>query len=293
MTERYLIHVDDGGPLEKPYQYLGPVYIRPSSFETAVTFIKKNFSISTIYVNVASLSIKDAASLLDSGASRVVISRSQLEEFLRGGLHHAVERFIVACEGSYSDILEGAKAVAAVSSNLGIYISGVESTKRLSEVKSSSGLSKVYVSLKNCAETLVREAIWAGLVPVIPNFTTFGPFGNGPSNPFAISPDALVLAALKSDRQDGLYPTVVADERGISLGLVYSSAESIRESFKTGRGVYHSRQRGLWYKGETSGDIQELVKIVIDCDGDTLLFTVRQKGDGEPNAPTLPCVNTS
>ena len=46
------------------------------------------------------------------------------------------------------------------------------------------------------------------------------------------------------------------DEHGVALGLVYSSAESIKESIKTRKGVYQSRSRGLWRKGETSGCTQ-------------------------------------
>ncbi|KAI1433896.1 histidinol dehydrogenase [Xylaria sp. CBS 124048] len=82
----------------------------------------------------------------------------------------------------------------------------------------------------------------------------------------------------KSDRADKLVPSVVCDERGISLGLVYSSEESVAESLRTQTGVYQSRKRGLWYKGATSGDTQELVRISMDCDNDALKFTVRQTG---------------
>lgn len=81
-----------------------------------------------------------------------------------------------------------------------------------------------------------------------------------------------------SDRQDGLLPTVVTDETGVALGLAYTSAGSILEALKTQAGVYQSRKRGLWVKGLTSGDTQELVRIALDCDNDTLKFVVRQKG---------------
>lgn len=97
-------------------------------------------------------------------------------------------------------------------------------------------------------------------------------------------------APLKSDRPDGLYPTVVTDERGITLGLVYSSDESIAEALRTNRGVYHSRSRGgLWVKGETSGDTQELLSITTDCDRDALRFTVRQAGGGFCHTGTRTC----
>jgi phosphoribosyl-ATP pyrophosphohydrolase/phosphoribosyl-AMP cyclohydrolase/histidinol dehydrogenase len=90
----------------------------------------------------------------------------------------------------------------------------------------------------------------------------------------------IIAASWISDRADKLIPTVVTDEREISLGLVYSSQESLAESFKTGTGVYQSRKRGLWYKGATSGDTQELIKVSLDCDQDCLKFVVKQKGRG-------------
>lgn len=85
-------------------------------------------------------------------------------------------------------------------------------------------------------------------------------------------------APLTSDRQDGLWPTVVTDGHGTALGLVYSSAESLKQAIETRRGVYQSRSRGLWVKGETSGATQELVAVTADCDRDSLRFTVRQEG---------------
>ncbi|KAI0857726.1 histidinol dehydrogenase [Xylaria cubensis] len=88
----------------------------------------------------------------------------------------------------------------------------------------------------------------------------------------------LFSTSWKTDRQDKLLPTVVCDERGVVLGLVYSSEESVAESLRTQTGVYQSRKRGLWYKGATSGDTQELVRISMDCDNDALKFVVRQKG---------------
>ncbi|MEQ8317055.1 MAG: phosphoribosyl-ATP diphosphatase [Phycisphaerales bacterium] len=86
-------------------------------------------------------------------------------------------------------------------------------------------------------------------------------------------------APLQSDRPDGLWPTIVADPGGRSLGLVYSNLESVRASIERRRGVYYSRSRGgLWAKGETSGNVQELLGISVDCDRDALRFTVRQRG---------------
>ncbi|KAL7747678.1 trifunctional histidinol dehydrogenase [Sorochytrium milnesiophthora] len=89
-----------------------------------------------------------------------------------------------------------------------------------------------------------------------------------------------LASVLTSDRPDGLFPTVVVDEQGVALGLVYSSIESLSECIRTGTGVYHSRTRGLWYKGLTSGATQELIRLDTDCDRDTLRCMVRQHGPG-------------
>jgi phosphoribosyl-ATP pyrophosphohydrolase len=89
-----------------------------------------------------------------------------------------------------------------------------------------------------------------------------------------------IAAPLRSDREDGLIPTVVTDEQGIALGLVYSSRESIRAAVAERRGVYQSRSRGLWRKGESSGAVQELLRVDLDCDRDAVRFVVRQRGAG-------------
>ena len=99
-----------------------------------------------------------------------------------------------------------------------------------------------------------------------------------------------LMACMNSDRADGLFPTVVCDERGAALGFVYSNIESVRESIESGKGVYYSRsRRALWRKGETSGNEQELLRIAPDCDRDALRFTVRQSGTGFCHTGTQTC----
>lgn len=88
------------------------------------------------------------------------------------------------------------------------------------------------------------------------------------------------LATATTDRPDGLYATMVVDERNSALGLVFSSAQSVSESLRTGQGVYQSRKHGLWYKGATSGATQTLLAVDYDCDGDALRFIVKQHGAG-------------
>lgn len=96
-------------------------------------------------------------------------------------------------------------------------------------------------------------------------------------------------APLRSDRPDGLWPTVVVDEHGRALGLAWSDAESLREAIETRRGVYRSRKRGLWIKGESSGATQALLRADLDCDRDALRFTVRQQPPGFCHESTWTC----
>lgn len=96
----------------------------------------------------------------------------------------------------------------------------------------------------------------------------------------AISLADAVAAPLVSERTDNLWPTVVVDEAGVALGLAWSSRESLRQAVDSRRGVYESRSRGVWVKGEISGAVQELLGVDLDCDRDALRFTVRQHGSG-------------
>lgn len=96
-------------------------------------------------------------------------------------------------------------------------------------------------------------------------------------------------APLTSDRPDGLWPTVVCDERGVALGLCWSDLESLTIALDRGVGAYHSRRRGLWVKGETSGATQALLRVEVDCDRDALRFTVRQAPPGFCHEETWTC----
>jgi phosphoribosyl-AMP cyclohydrolase len=78
----------------------------------------------------------------------------------------------------------------------------------------------------------------------------------------------------------GLIPAVAQDATsGEVLMLAWMNEESLELTLTEGRAVYWSRsRRALWRKGETSGHIQQLVDIKLDCDGDTLLLKVEQTG---------------
>ncbi|PWW82248.1 MULTISPECIES: phosphoribosyl-AMP cyclohydrolase [Prosthecochloris] len=97
------------------------------------------------------------------------------------------------------------------------------------------------------------------------------------SNPQDLQKD--FLESVKFDT-NGLVPAIVQDhETGKVLMMAWMNRESLEMTLKKGKACYWSRSRQkLWLKGESSGNMQEIHDILIDCDGDTLLLKVSQKG---------------
>ena len=88
------------------------------------------------------------------------------------------------------------------------------------------------------------------------------------------------LLALVSFNADGLVPAIAQQhDTGEVLMMAWMNRDAINETLSTGRVCYYSRSRaGLWRKGDTSGQVQHLKELRVDCDGDTLLLLVDQKG---------------
>jgi len=80
---------------------------------------------------------------------------------------------------------------------------------------------------------------------------------------------------------DGLVPAIVQDaETKEVLMMAYMNRESWEATLKTGKATYWSRSRQrLWLKGESSGNVQIVKAIFIDCDEDTILLQVKQIGE--------------
>lgn len=78
----------------------------------------------------------------------------------------------------------------------------------------------------------------------------------------------------------GLIPAIAQDHgTGEVLMLAWMNAEAVVRTFETGRVTYWSRSRqAFWVKGETSGHVQQLVELRVDCDRDAILVRVRQTG---------------
>lgn len=88
------------------------------------------------------------------------------------------------------------------------------------------------------------------------------------------------LSMIKFDEK-GLVPAVVQDVNTKKvLMLAYMNKESLERTMETGRTCFFSRSRNeLWEKGKTSGNVQDVVSLSYDCDGDTLLVQVKQTGN--------------
>lgn len=106
----------------------------------------------------------------------------------------------------------------------------------------------------------------------------------------AIDASESQLAEVKYN-DDGLVPAIVQEaETGEVLMMAWMNAESLRLTLAEGRTVFWSRSRQeLWRKGETSGEVQLVRQAYYDCDGDTLLFAVEQKGSGACHTGARTC----
>lgn len=106
------------------------------------------------------------------------------------------------------------------------------------------------------------------------------------SQTFPTAPDkaALERGSVLVPRFDaaGLVAAVAQHaDTGEVLMLAWMNAEALRLTLETGQAHYFSRSRGeLWKKGETSGQLQDVVELRVDCDQDAVLLRVRPRGDG-------------
>jgi len=88
------------------------------------------------------------------------------------------------------------------------------------------------------------------------------------------------IKQLDFEKGGGLIPVVAQDATsGEILMLAYANREAVEKTLQTGYAHYYSRsRRRLWLKGEDSGNKQKVLKILVDCDLDALIYLVEQKG---------------
>jgi phosphoribosyl-ATP pyrophosphohydrolase/phosphoribosyl-AMP cyclohydrolase/histidinol dehydrogenase len=265
--------------------FVGAVFTRVTddAVDQTLSHLQKSVGRFSNYLRVDSLtSTNDIISLLDAGAAKVFVTRTQLDELKT--LNIDQDRLVLCLPGnSREEIIE-----AIAGTQVDIYSHQVEDVSLLEAWLKEYGTDRPNV-FASFAKPNLDEILTIAKLSAVPIIPAEALTVDVQKEPTSISVAKLIMANATSDRPDGLYTTLVTDERGVALGLVYSSEESVAESLRTGRGVYQSRKRGLWYKGESSGDIQELVSMSLDCDSDCLQFVVRQKGRGFCHLATPTC----
>jgi phosphoribosyl-ATP pyrophosphohydrolase/phosphoribosyl-AMP cyclohydrolase/histidinol dehydrogenase len=265
--------------------FVGNVFVRVTdeTVDQALAHLQQSVGRYANYLGVASLTATDdILSLLDAGAAKVFVTRQQLDALKAA--HVDQDRIVLCLPGNTkSEIID-----AIAGTQVDVYSHQVSDIELTAAWLNEYGTDRpnVFVSF---AQPGLEDALKLAKLAAIPIIPAASLTVDAQKEPSLISVAKLIMANATSDRPDGLFTTLVTDERGIALGLVYSSEESVAESLKTGRGVYQSRKRGLWYKGESSGDIQELVSMSLDCDSDCLQFVVRQKGRGFCHLATPTC----
>ncbi len=239
--------------------------------------------------------IDTAIRWLDAGATKVVIGTMATPEFLSGLPRGRVIAALDARDGEV--VVEGwtkrtGKKVLDQIEKLSPYVSGFLVTLVEREGKLQGYDHEFAIQIVKAAGD--RRVTIAGGVTTPEDIAALDQIGADAQVGMALYTEQLslsdaIVAPLTSDRPDGLWPTVVADEAGVALGLAYSSIESVRQAVESRAGIYHSRRKGIWTKGSTSGARQELLRIDVDCDRDALRFTVKQHPPGFCHEGTRTC----
>ncbi|KAF4302535.1 Histidinol dehydrogenase conserved site [Botryosphaeria dothidea] len=266
--------------------FVGAVFttVTPANIDDAFVYLRETFGTLSTHFDASALEdVSDLVSLLDAGAAKVFVTQPQLQQ-LRTVQNIDLDRVVLTFSGqSKQELID-----AVGGTTVGLYAPNVKDVELELAYLKEYGPDRPAV-FSSFAQPRLENALEVAKLsgtPIIPaRLLTI----DVKAEPQLIPVGKLLLANATTDRPDGLYTTLVTDERGIALGLVYSSEESLQESLRTGRGVYQSRKRGLWYKGESSGDVQELVRVSLDCDSDCLSFVVRQKGRGFCHLATASC----
>jgi histidinol dehydrogenase/phosphoribosyl-ATP pyrophosphohydrolase len=241
-------------------------------------------------------SLDAALRWLDDGAQQIVLGTAARPDLLR---HLPADRVIAALDAVDGEVVvdgwrtRTGRGIADAMAELRPYVSGflvtfVEREGRLG----GTALDRVGPLVEAAAGARLTIA---GGVTTADEVAALDRLGVDAQVGMALYTGRLSLAdalwaPVRSDRPDGLVPTVIVDERGVALGLAWSSRESFTRAVETGRGVYWSRSRGaLWEKGATSGASQALLAVGLDCDRDALRFVVRQAEPGFCHLDTRTC----
>lgn len=284
MATPFVVSYDPATPSDglslQQIAYFGRVLIKASDVAQTEAFIRQNFRLLDVFVDATTISSTgDLVDILNTGAAKIFISLEQLNAL------------------SEEQSVPSSRLVVYTSSDAEVETFQKWVVKHIEREEAglcttSSEVHHLSVKMGLNAEAQLLYRAYSGDVTeeAIKDTMKQGGVSIVPSSALAVSREqssgkiqagSLIAARGVKDQGNGLYATTVTDERGVCLGFVWSSDESIAEALRTGTGVYQSRKRGLWYKGQSSGDVQELIRIGFDCDSDCLVFIVNQIGRGK------------
>jgi phosphoribosyl-ATP pyrophosphohydrolase/phosphoribosyl-AMP cyclohydrolase/histidinol dehydrogenase len=291
MATPFLVSYDPSSPTSgldlKQIAYFGRVLIKVANLAEAEDFLRRNFRLLDVYVDATAVaSTGDLVDILNAGAAKIFISFDQLAALCQEQPVPS-SRIVVYASESQVDAFQTWVSEDAERKEAGLCTDS-PAVKTISEKLSMNPEAQtLYRSYStDVTEQSLKDTFTQGAVGIVSSaaLTLEHTQPNG-----KIPAASIIAARAVADQSNGLYATSVTDERGTCLGLVWSSDESIAEALRTGTGVYQSRKRGLWYKGQSSGDVQELIRIGFDCDSDCLVFTVNQVGRGFCHLGTASC----
>jgi phosphoribosyl-ATP pyrophosphohydrolase len=285
--------LDGGDPLERLEQFavVGEVAVvdldaalgQGSNAELIQTMVRRK----PCRVGGGIRSLDAARAWLDAGARKVVLGTAASPE-LCGQLPR--DRVIAAIDAEHGNVVvdgwrsQTGASVAERITALAPYVGGFLFTQVEYEgAMSGFNLEAVRNAVAAAGDARVTAA---GGITTADDVAALDALGADAQVGMALYANRLPLgealaASLAKPLDSGVWPTVVCDELGRTLGLVWSSRASLSRAITERRGIYWSRSRkAVWVKGETSGNTQELLRVELDCDRDALRFTVRQRGVG-------------
>ncbi|NOX71686.1 MAG: phosphoribosyl-AMP cyclohydrolase [Candidatus Micrarchaeota archaeon] len=250
-----------------------------------IDIIKKICRIAECRVGGGIRTVERAEQIIKAGAKKIIIGTAANREFLQ---KLPKERIIVALDSKKGKVVDDGWRRATDDTpkmrakNLEAFCSGflytiVDKEGRLGGTDLNA--------IRNVAKATKNKITAAGGITTVEDIKALEEMGIDSQIGMALYTGKLDLAdtfvsLVDFKRNYGFAPTVVQDaSTGQVLMVPFSSPQSLKKALETGQGWYYSRSRKrLWRKGEESGNTQELVSARYDCDRDTLLFKVKQKG---------------
>ena len=245
--------------------------------------IKKICKIADCRVGGGIRTIKKANEILQAGAKKIIIGTKATPEFLK---QLSKDRIIVAIDTKDGYVINEGwskktdKTPQQLIKKLEPYCSGFLFTN----VNKEGLMQGIDFSIIKKIRNLTKNKLTvAGGISSINDIKKLENLGIDSQLGMALYtgkiklPEAFV-SLLNFDKNNGLIPTIVQDDKRQVLMLAFSNKNSLLRTFKIGKATYYSRSRKrVWTKGENSGNYQEILRVKYDCDRDTLLFIVKQK----------------